>query len=419
MASGSAATLAAARRQLPPAGSRRHQPPGGAVAAVGSQGGQHLPLPRPLLFPWLLLLCAAWLMAIPTSAQDTANAVVMDGAGTDAGGVGAAVAAPQLGATASNVLGVQPQQLQPQPGIDQQQAQPGQLPQQYQQQQQNAQQLLQPQQQQGQQQAVSVRAAGTDALQQQPQVQPRPQRQVAQVVLREECADIPISTSQLGLANMAELIVTGCVHKGLVRCRNNTDDLGDCLLLVEAPVLPDSAPCALTGGQRYMFFLQAQPGPCDGYYYAMFQRAYHSIRRPLGGTGCTFYPDFPEASDMVTRINSQCSGNAAATCSLDRCDPRVTRSPCANDTTTRCDLKQCAGKFMYYNAIMPSETCYELYTYRTSGLPVNCYGQRYINNRIREIELQQALANATAAQTRSARPGSLSQAAVQDDAIGD
>lgn len=52
---------------------------------------------------------------------------------------------------------------------------------------------------------------------------------------------------------------------------------------------------------------------------------------------------------------------------------------------------------MYFNAIFPDETCYEMYSYVTSGLPVNCYGQRYINNRIREIELQQALANATAA----------------------
>lgn len=60
---------------------------------------------------------------------------------------------------------------------------------------------------------------------------------------------------------------------------------------------------------------------------------------------------------------------------------------------------------MYYNAIMPSETCYELYTYRTSGLPVNCYGQRYINNRIREIELQQALANATEAGPGAAASG--------------
>ncbi len=51
---------------------------------------------------------------------------------------------------------------------------------------------------------------------------------------------------------------------------------------------------------------------------------------------------------------------------------------------------------MYFNAIFPDETCYEMYSYVTSGLPVNCYGQRYINNRIREIELQQALANATA-----------------------
>ncbi|GIL42609.1 hypothetical protein Vafri_556 [Volvox africanus] len=181
----------------------------------------------------------------------------------------------------------------------------------------------------------------------------------------------------------------------------------------------------------------SEPGPCDGYYYAMFQRAYHTIRRPLGGTGCTFYPGFPAVDDMIAKINNQCSGNEMATCSLDRCDTRVTRSPCANDTTTRCDLKQCAGalqpslawatptprlwdpgKFMYYNAIMPSETCYELYTYRTSGLPVNCYGQRYINNRIREIELQQALANATsaAAQVRQGGNAASSQMAQGDGA---
>ncbi|GIL42610.1 hypothetical protein Vafri_556 [Volvox africanus] len=144
----------------------------------------------------------------------------------------------------------------------------------------------------------------------QPQPEAQPQPQPTPAIVRQECADVPISTSQLELANMAELIVTGvvlaagagsgvchpngtltpmpddlsnsapggadppqspkrppsnssfvlvglqCTHKGLVRCRNNSDDLGDCLVLVEAPVLPDSAPCALTGGQRYMFFLQ-------------------------------------------------------------------------------------------------------------------------------------------------------------------
>ena len=41
---------------------------------------------------------------------------------------------------------------------------------------------------------------------------------------------------------------------------------------------------------------------------------------------------------------------------------------------------------MQFNAILPTETCYELYTYRTSGLPVNCYGRRYINNRIQELQ---------------------------------
>ncbi|KAG2487958.1 hypothetical protein HYH03_013537, partial [Edaphochlamys debaryana] len=94
-------------------------------------------------------------------------------------------------------------------------------------------------------------------------------------------------------------------------------------------------------------------------------------------------------------INGRCAPAASARCEVDRCAPGVTRSPCGNDTATACELKTCKGKYMYYNAIMPEETCYELYTYRTSGLPVNCYGQRYISNRIREIELQQALANAT------------------------
>ncbi|PNH12296.1 hypothetical protein TSOC_000758 [Tetrabaena socialis] len=195
------------------------------------------------------------------------------------------------------------------------------------------------------------------------------------------------------------------------------------------PVLPDSEPCALTGGQRYMFFLQvgqrgdregaeaqhdirmnsnlaitrgaktimAQPGDCPGYYFAMFSRAYHTIRRPLGGTGCAFYPGFPVVEDMITRVNGQCSEeDRTVPCDVDRCDPLITKSPCANDTNCECDLKLCGGKYMYYNAILPSERCYELYTYKTSGLPVNCYGQRYINNRIREIELQQALANMTA-----------------------
>lgn len=34
----------------------------------------------------------------------------------------------------------------------------------------------------------------------------------------------------------------------------------------------------------------------------MFQRAYHTIRRPLGGTGCTFYPTFPVADDMIAQV---------------------------------------------------------------------------------------------------------------------
>ncbi|PNW85554.1 hypothetical protein CHLRE_03g192100v5 [Chlamydomonas reinhardtii] len=282
---------------------------------------------------------------------------------------------------------------------------------------------------------------------------------------RQECADVPVTSTQLELAGMAQVIVTGvvlaagagaghcypngtlvpmpddgssstgassssstptsyillglqCVHKGLVRCRQHEGDGGDCLILVEAPVLPDSQPCALTGAQRYMFFLQpadpasgdqqqqaagssssssgSGPQQCPGLYYAQFQRAYHTIRRPLGGTGCAFYPAFPPPGDMVHQLGGVCQGSEAR-CTLDRCDPAVTRSPCANDTAAVCDLKTCAGKFMYFNAIFPDETCYEMYSYVTSGLPVNCYGQRYINNRIREIELQQALANATAA----------------------
>ncbi|GFR40537.1 hypothetical protein Agub_g1110, partial [Astrephomene gubernaculifera] len=117
----------------------------------------------------------------------------------------------------------------------------------------------------------------------------------AGVAVRQECSDVPVSTSQLELAKRADIIVTGvvlaagagsglchdngtlvplpdspstksssgtsfvlvglqCVHRGLVRCRTNTEDAGDCLLLLEAPVLADSVPCALTGGQRYMFF---------------------------------------------------------------------------------------------------------------------------------------------------------------------
>ncbi|KAG2442382.1 hypothetical protein HXX76_002468 [Chlamydomonas incerta] len=295
---------------------------------------------------------------------------------------------------------------------------------------------------------------------------------------RQECADVAVKATQLELAGTAQIIVTGvvlaagagsghcypngtlvpvpddgssntgssgssstptsyillglqCVHKGLVRCRQHDGDGGDCLILVEAPVLPDSQPCALTGAQRYMFFLQpVDPAPgdeqqqpsgssgsgggagsgggqsqsqqCPGLYYAQFQRAYHTIRRPLGGTGCAFYPAFPPPGDMVQQLNGVCKGSAAR-CQLDRCDPAVTRSPCANDTAAVCDLKTCAGKYMYFNAIFPDETCYEMYSYVTSGLPVNCYGQRYINNRIREIELQQALANATAAGGRAAR----------------
>lgn len=289
-----------------------------------------------------------------------------------------------------------------------------------------------------------------------------------------ECADVAISATQLALATQADIVVTGvalaagpgaglchengtltprldqageaasgtsfillglqCVHKGMIQCRPNDEDAGDCLILVETPVLPDSQPCALTGGQRYMFFLQSQTAGCPGLYLAMYERAYHTIRRPLGGTGCSFYPAFPAADDLTAKVNGACP--SPARCPVDRCSPTVTRSPCANDTAVVCELKECEGKFMYYNAIMPADTCYELYTYRTSGLPVNCYGRRYISNRIREIELAQALANATAAgqdansnkdkggggsnddATLAALEGLLSQTGTQGDAEG-
>lgn len=52
-------------------------------------------------------------------------------------------------------------------------------------------------------------AGPSQQAQQAQQAGPSQQAQSGPVVLRQECADVPISTSQLALANMAELIVTG------------------------------------------------------------------------------------------------------------------------------------------------------------------------------------------------------------------
>lgn len=64
-------------------------------------------------------------------------------------------------------------------------------------------------------------------------------------------------------------------------------------------------------------------------------------------------------------------------------------------------MTACHGREACRACLEPQETCYELYTYKTSGLPVNCYGQRYINNRIAQLAAAQAqreaMANATAA----------------------
>lgn len=123
----------------------------------------------------------------------------------------------------------------------------------------------------------------------------------------------------------------------------------------------------------------------------MYERVYHAIRAPLAGTGCSFFPCFPPTNDLETRLQAQCAAPGAtptptpwsrwsqptlAQCDVDKCNPQVTRSPCANDTALECRLKTCPGKYMYFNAIMPTETCFEVYHWRTSGLPTNCYGQQ-------------------------------------------
>ncbi|KAL6748552.1 hypothetical protein V8C86DRAFT_2874652 [Haematococcus lacustris] len=237
-----------------------------------------------------------------------------------------------------------------------------------------------------------------------------------------DCSDTPISVSQLQLAAQADVVVTGitlaagpgagrcdpttgnlnialdnstqpatnfivlgiqCVHKGLLSCRNNAEDTKDCLILIAAPNSNESAPCSLAQGERYQVYLQKQTNGCDGYYLSMYERVYHSVRRPLGGTGCTFYPTYPLPSDLSTRLNQTCSQPKA--CDASVCDASVSKSPCVGDPAVTCLRKSCPGKYMYFNAIMPEDTCYEVYSYATSGIPTNCYGRRYINNRIRQL----------------------------------
>ncbi len=40
---------------------------------------------------------------------------------------------------------------------------------------------------------------------------------------------------------------------------------------------------------------------CAGYYLTMYEKVFHSVRRPLGGTGCSFYPTFPAPDDLQVR----------------------------------------------------------------------------------------------------------------------
>lgn len=86
-------------------------------------------------------------------------------------------------------------------------------------------------------------------------------------------------------------------------------------------------------------------GGCGGYYLSMYERVYHSVRRPLGGTGCVFYPCYPPQDDLVQRLTTKCD-QPLEKCEVDKCDPAVTRSPCANDTALACTAKRCPGKHM-------------------------------------------------------------------------
>lgn len=69
-------------------------------------------------------------------------------------------------------------------------------------------------------------------------------------------ASIDNSTTGSGSGTNFVLVGLQCVHKGLVRCRENSEDVQDCLVLLEVPVHADAAPCSLAQGGRYVFFMQ-------------------------------------------------------------------------------------------------------------------------------------------------------------------
>lgn len=214
------------------------------------------------------------------------------------------------------------------------------------------------------------------------------------------------------------VVVLQCIHKGLVRCRNNPADGRTCVVLVEAPALEDSTPCVLRPKQRLMFFLEprravasalsggAAATTCAGHYTTTYKQIFHSVRRPLGGAGCTPYPCYLDPDDMTKRLSQECVGpldscddvgdvcalqpEAASTLPLSNStssadDAAGALSPCAGDPTLMCAVKACPGKWMFHNAILPSGTCYPVYSYATSGFPTNCFGSRYLSYRLHQI----------------------------------
>ncbi|MEW5301789.1 MAG: hypothetical protein WDW38_008420 [Sanguina aurantia] len=153
---------------------------------------------------------------------------------------------------------------------------------------------------------------------------------------------VPVFDNRTRPATNFVVLGIQCVNKGLVHCRENAEDTQDCLIVIELPVQPLAAPCGLSEGGRYMFMLKAKPNACGGVYQSYYAAVEETIRPPLGGTGCTYYPTFAPVNEM--------------------------------------------------------------YTWRTSGLPVNCYGRNYITNRITAIQAANATAAASAAPAAAAVP---------------
>lgn len=70
----------------------------------------------------------------------------------------------------------------------------------------------------------------------------------------------PLPLTCLPPAPRAPQVGLQCVHKGMIQCRGNAEDVQDCVVLVQLPAYRDATPCALTQGGRYMFYLQVCGG---------------------------------------------------------------------------------------------------------------------------------------------------------------